>query len=40
MVDDAIGHLRKCRLAFIAAKKEEINATALQLLMTQTLHKT
>ena len=39
-VDDAIGHLRKCRLAFMAAKKEEVNATALQLLMTQTLHKT
>ena len=37
-VDDAIGHLRKCRLAFMAAKKEEVNATALQLLMTQTLH--
>ena len=39
-VDDAIGHLRNCRLAFMAAKKEEVNATALQLLMTQTLHKT
>ena len=39
-VDDAIGHLRKCRLAFVAAKKEEVNATTLQLLMTETLHKT
>ena len=39
-VDDAIGHLRKCRPAFTAAKKEKVNATALQLPMTQTLHKT
>ena len=39
-VDDAIGHLRKCRMAFMAAKKEEVNATALQLLKTQMLHKT
>ena len=39
-VDDAIGHLRKCRLAFMAAKKEEVNAMALQLLMTETLDNT
>ncbi|CDF35076.1 unnamed protein product [Chondrus crispus] len=36
-VDDAIGHLQKCRLAFMAAKKEEVNATARQLLLTEML---
>ena len=39
-IDDATGNLRKCRLEFMAAKKEEVNATAMQLLMTETLHKT
>ena len=37
-VDDAIGHLRKCRLAFMAAKKEEVDAMARQLLITEMLN--